>query len=152
MTSPAKCPQCTVQLNGVSVSYEIDDGANATTEYYDSLADLWRVWIDEYVSRSDIPRLIVRFEDMLFHAENVMEAIRRCVGVASEASPTAADEAPFYYEIGKSKDRGSDFVQALERYGTGKNRFRGMKRDDLAYTKTAFPDDLMELFGYAAYK
>jgi hypothetical protein len=46
---------------------------------YKSLAHVWSEWYREYLD-ADFPRLIVRFEDLIFHAPAVLEQIRECVG------------------------------------------------------------------------
>ena len=44
-----------------------------------SLAHVWTSWYQEYL-HADFPRLIIRFEDLLFHTEAVLEEIKECVG------------------------------------------------------------------------
>ena len=46
---------------------------------WSSLAHVWNSWYREYY-HADFPRLIIRFEDLLFHTEAVLEEIRDCVG------------------------------------------------------------------------
>lgn len=46
---------------------------------FDSLAHVWSKWYREYV-QADFPRLIVRFEDLIFHTEEVLREIKDCVG------------------------------------------------------------------------
>lgn len=46
---------------------------------YKSLAHAWSEWYREYLD-ADFPRLMVRFEDLIFHAPAVLEKIRECVG------------------------------------------------------------------------
>lgn len=44
-----------------------------------SLAHVWNQWYREYYE-ADFPRLMIRFEDLLFHTKTVMNEIRECVG------------------------------------------------------------------------
>lgn len=48
------------------------------SRHFTSLVDVWNSWYREYYEAT-FPRLIIRFEDMLFHPEDVVEAIRDCV-------------------------------------------------------------------------
>jgi hypothetical protein len=102
---------------------------------------MWSEWNAQYV-KSDYPRLIVRFEDNLIHAERVMELISECVGKPMQN--------PFVYHLDASKGHGnsSDFLGALSKYGRGKGRYDGLLVTDQAYAKTALSPDLLETFHY----
>jgi hypothetical protein len=46
-----------------------------------SLVEMYNEWYNEYVINTyNISRLIIRFEDLLFHTEEVIDTIRKCVG------------------------------------------------------------------------
>ena len=111
------------------------------TDLYDSLVDMWSEWNRLYLD-ADYPRLIIRFEDTLFHAEQVMQAIHDCVGVPTNHS--------YEYLLNAAKDHGrsSSFVQALQKYGTDEGRLDGLSRDDLEYARTALDPKLMHLLHY----
>jgi len=68
--------------------------AVAEPDKYDSLADMWSDWYRSYID-AEFPRLIIRFEDTLFHAEKIMEIISKCVG--------APMEIQYQYHTAKSK-------------------------------------------------
>jgi hypothetical protein len=57
----------------------VETAWSQTTRKYKSLAHVWSEWYREYLD-ADFPRLIVRFEDLIFHAPAVLEQIRECVG------------------------------------------------------------------------
>ena len=96
---------------------------NVYFDHYSSLADLWSSWNRLYFD-ADFPRLMIRFEDTLFHAEEVMHHIKVCVGL-----PTGN---PYRYNLGKSKrTKGADFTSALAKYGTHRGRFDGLYPEDL---------------------
>jgi hypothetical protein len=46
---------------------------------FHSLAHVWSSWYREYY-QAEFPRLIIRFEDLLFHTETVLDQVRECVG------------------------------------------------------------------------
>lgn len=73
---------------------------------FDSLAHVWNKWYREYVE-ADFPRLIVRFEDLIFHTEEVLREIQECVGAEWNHDhfiyPTAPAKTAAYF----GKYRGS---------------------------------------------
>jgi len=115
--------------------------------YFDSLADYWGQWYKEYLE-ADYPRLIVRFEDIQFHAKELIEVIGQCAG----AVPREDDEL-FRYVVDSAKwgaahQSKSNMISAMVKYGTDKNRFNGMTEADWVVAKEVFTPELMELFGY----
>lgn len=103
---------------------------------------MWSMWYQAYFN-ADFPRLMIRFEDTLFHAEKVMQIVNECVG-SSESEIT-----PFLYHLGKSK-RGpsSDFPTALGKYGSERGRYDGMAEVDREYARSALDANLMRTFHY----
>ena len=60
---------------------------------YDSLAHLWSEWNRAYADlAADVPRLVVRYEDLLFDTERTMATICACAG----AEPPASDTRCFF--------------------------------------------------------
>ena len=57
----------------------IPDNKNKTFIEYDSLVDLWNIWYNEW-HNATFPRLIVRFEDLMFHAEETVFKVCTCGG------------------------------------------------------------------------
>lgn len=53
---------------------------NDETVQYESMAHLWNKWNREYYDTRAYPRLMVRYEDLLFHPEQVVKEICSCVG------------------------------------------------------------------------
>lgn len=112
------------------------------SDTYDSLADMWSQWNLQYFL-ADFPRLIIRFEDMLFRQEEVTRIIGDCVGLPVRN--------PFKYRTSVAKYHGvpSDYLMALEKYSTHKGRHRGLNEYDRKYAQKALNQTLMETFGYA---
>ena len=113
----------------------------AYDETYDSLADMWSDYYGGYM-RAGIPRLVIRFEDTLFHAEKVMDLVSECLGVPMKE--------PFRYQLDASKEHGNpaDFATALAKYGRAEGRDGGMKELDKEYATVALSGDLMQKFYY----
>jgi hypothetical protein len=123
-----------VHLSPYSSNYSFYDD-------FDSLVHLWSEWYSQYL-QATYPRLIIRYEDTLYHAEKVTQLVANCSGW--NLTP------PFLYRIIKSKHHGesSDFTMALRNYGREKDRYKGMTTDDLLYANSHLDKKLMELFRY----
>jgi hypothetical protein len=118
-----------------------------------SLAHLWSDWYREYVDAKDLPRIMVRFEDLLFHTEAVVEEIRDCVGA------TWIDEEQFHYAAAPAKTHPyfarykapSSLVSAMIKYGqddSGSSRTGSMTAADLEYAAESLDADLVKQFHY----
>jgi len=118
-----------------------------TVTHHTSLPDFWNDWYNEY-SKADIPRVIVRFEDLLFYGKNVTETLCKCGGgeprrpsfvhvMASAKLGTAAH--------GSNK---TNLLDALIQFGTNKGRVHGMTASDITHTRDLLDPFLMEEFQY----
>jgi hypothetical protein len=54
------------------------------TLYHESLAAVWNEWYREYYD-ADFPRIIVRLEDLVFHAKEVVTKVCECFGGKMES-------------------------------------------------------------------
>jgi len=117
-------------------------------DYYRSLADMWSDWYLQYF-KADYPRLLVRFEDLLYRQEEVVTIVKRCIGMDDERGAGEA-KMPFKYFLRQSKYHGSptEFIDALNKYASHENRHRGLTDDDRAYAASALHPDLMRAFNY----
>jgi hypothetical protein len=86
---------------GVNVKY------NPPAEY-DSLAHYWTAWYKEYLS-ADYPRLIVRFEDLQFHAKEMIDLVCRCAGAE------AKNDGEFTYIVDSGKWGAGTFLSQCKR-------------------------------------
>ena len=124
----------------VSASY-----GEAYSQQYESLASMWSQWNREYLD-ADFPRLFVRFEDMLYNPESVMQQVADCSGL-SVRQPYRA-----MLEPSKAHGKSSGLVSALTRYGTDTGRSDGMLPDDIQYSERVLDKQLMDLFHYVPLK
>jgi hypothetical protein len=109
-------------------------------ERYASLVDLWSSYYRSYVA-ADFPRLIVRFEDLVFHAERVMDLVSQCIG-----SPMMKS---FDYSLpDRSLLAGGRYGQMLKLYATEEGRYSHLTMADLLYQKYALSPALMDLLHY----
>jgi hypothetical protein len=114
---------------------------------YDNLPEMWNKWYQDYLA-VDFPRVLVRFEDLLFFGKNVTETLCACGG--------GVPRRPNFVHIQDSAKLGTaahgnhktGLVQALIRYGNFQNRTIGMTAGDVKYAKEFFDDELMKMFNY----
>lgn len=140
--SPDRCPN----LKNASVS--ISWNSNRYYQEYDSLAHVWNDWYRGYVEAS-FPRLIVRFEDLLFwHTDEVLQAISDCVDspLMRYKSPPVISTEPVkqgeYYERIKKQ---SSWLSALIKT----NGYRDLDNaEDSALANSYLDKELMRIFHY----
>lgn len=114
---------------------------------YESLAGLWNDWYGDYIAVDSFPRLIIRFEDLLFHLEEVMTQVCECAGGSVNAdlslisSSAKGDTGPH--------SGASGLMSAIKRYGHEEKRVEGMNEPDLEYARKVLNVDMMEAFGYS---
>jgi hypothetical protein len=99
---------------------------------WDSLVHYWNNWYGSYY-KNDFPRLLIRFEDTLFHAEQVMKHVCQCGGgiyAGNDESENMfrpiVDEAKWSH-----KHSQNNLVSAIIKYGTDATRYRQMPPEDL---------------------
>jgi len=125
----------------------VDWGGNKRT--WPSLAHVWSEWYSEYVE-SEFPRLIVRFEDLLFHPEYVVDQIRQCSGADWRSDRFVYSTSPVktnvYFEQYKAQ---TGYVSAILKYGKDYGqRIRNMTDEDVEYAKDFLNSTIMQMFGY----
>jgi hypothetical protein len=112
-----------------------------------SLVEFWNDWYKSYAEAS-FPRLIVRFEDVVFHPKQITKTVCECAG--GQLDP----DRPFHFIVDSAKKGAAhgtektSYVDALIKYGTEEGRYKGFDADDLEYAREHLDPDLMRLFGY----
>eukprot|EP00536_Pseudo-nitzschia_multiseries_P011089 jgi/Psemu1/259562/estExt_Genewise1Plus.C_3620006 len=114
---------------------------------YKSLAHYWAQWYKEYLE-ADYPRLIVRFEDIQFHAKELVETVCQCAGAVPRN-----EDALFRYVVDSAKwgaahKSQTNMISAMAKYGSDSKRFTGMREADWLVAKEVFTPEIMDLFGY----
>ncbi len=131
-----------IRTNQVTVEYKKNDPG-----HYESLVGLWNDWYGDYLAIEKFPRLIIRFEDLLFHLEEVMTQICKCGGgtlINNENGMILQEKS-----AKESQTKGSNgLLRAMLRYGHGELRTDGFTKDEETYAKETLRKDLMDLFGY----
>ena len=126
----------------------IPDARGKTFVNYKSLAHLWNQWYGEWLD-APFPRLMVRFEDLIFHAEETVGEICKCGGGTLKKR--------FRYVEDSAKGQGgphagsAGFLASLITYGNRTLRMEGILKEsaDVEYARKHLDGDLMDLIGYA---
>ena len=128
-------------------TYKVWVRYNPDPRYYDSMAHLWSEWYQDWID-AEFPRLMIRFEDLIFHTESVVEQVCSCAG-------GKAYEGPFKYIQDSAKgDKqsvhkgGNGLVKSIQKYGYPANRVKSFQSEDLEYAKDNLSRDVMEMFHY----
>ena len=112
---------------------------------YESLLDVWNKWYEEW-DRQTFPHLTTRFEDLLFHGEEVTKMACECVG------GVFTDEFE-YVEDSAKMDRGvhkgaNGLVKAMLQYGDPSKRLTGFTDRDMVYASKTVNTELMRKYNY----
>lgn len=118
-------------------------------QHHDSLVGFWNDWYNDYVNAS-FPRIIVRFEDLVFHAKEVTTQVCHCAGgelkrkkfqyIVNSAKKGEAAHGPM--------EARTSFIGAMIRYGKDTHRLDSMTPEDLEYARQTLDPKLMEYFNY----
>jgi hypothetical protein len=134
------------ELGGDSVHVSIPSMAGSGE--WPSLAHVWNDYYRDYL-QTDTPRLMVRFEDLLFRPKQVLEIVKECAGAAWK------DETAFYYVVDQSKwehvrSNGpqSNLLSAMIKHGNPARRTRNMTEADLHYAGSVLDKELLRIFHY----
>jgi hypothetical protein len=106
-----------------------------------SLAHLYSAWYNQYLT-ADYPHVIVRFEDMLWHAETVLAHIAACLGTK------VADDIAHEIAPSKSHGSGTDFLKAILKSGNRTLRERALTDEDMAYAAIHLDHQLLDVMNY----
>jgi len=132
-----------------------------STEYWDSLLELYNDWYMQYYNAT-YPRLIVRFEDLLFLPDGLLKVVATCVlgNDVGEGNSTkrfrvrlrrllVSEQINLQLKASKSHGHSSDLVRAVINYGSGRGRTHNMTRQDLEYANEILSSQpLLDTFDY----
>lgn len=121
-----------------------------------SLAHYYSEWYEEYM-KADFPRIMVRFEDLFFHGEDVTRAMCNCGGGVPR--PDNWQSGQFTHDVSESAKKGvhahgdiakrtNHLVGALIKYGSFANRTNSMTIEDLVAARRYHDPEIMKASGY----
>lgn len=148
--NPLHCPNL-IQMNhrnNVTESVPVRIYYKDFIQHHHSLVYFWNDWYRDYV-HAKFPRLMIRYEDMIFHPKTITKLVCTCAG----GQMKYPDDQFIYItdSAKKGKAHGNDktgYLEALVKYGTDIHRYDGYNLDDLSYTKQHLNSDIMQLFQY----
>lgn len=128
---------------------------------HESMLHHWNDYYNEYYHQRNrmatkqynntmFPRLIVRYEDIIFHPKEVTKTACHCAG----GEMIHANDNDFVYMVDSAKKgiaHGTEktgYIDAIIKYGSNKHRWEGMTIEDLLYFKQHADAQLMDLFQY----
>jgi hypothetical protein len=123
------------------VTFTIAQTQEQHTQKHNSLAELWSTFYREYFN-AEYPRLIIRFEDTLFHGADVVKAIAHCAGLPP---PKKYD---FVVDPAKTHGRSSGYVTAMQQYRSEQVRLQGFTTHDLMYAQKTLDKGLRQALHY----
>jgi hypothetical protein len=137
------CPDFLLPKLAASVTYK------KFTNHHKSILHLWNDYYQEYLTAS-FPRLLVRFEDLVFHPEEVTRTVCECAGGSMKKG------RKFTYIVDSAKKGEAahgkiktGYVEAIIKYGSEKHRYQNYRdAADLEYVRDNIDKKLMELMGY----
>jgi hypothetical protein len=112
---------------------------------YISLLDVWNKWYEEWESM-DFPHITTRFEDLLFHGEEVTKVACECVGgVFAKEFQYVEDSAKKAVGVHTGAN---GLVKAMLHYGDPEKRLNGFTDRDRIYAKDHVNYNLMKRYSY----
>jgi hypothetical protein len=127
----------------VSVFYK---ATNITT--YDTLVGFWNDWYGDYLAVDEFPRLIVRYEDVLFHTTEVVQKICQCGGGTMKTNGTVSLLAASAKGSDGAHAGANGLLAAILRYGDPLARVEHMTKNDIDFAGSHLRKDLMSIFRY----
>jgi len=119
----------------------------ATIVKHESLPGFWNDWYNEYME-ADFPRVIVRFEDLLFYAQNVTETLCKCGGGEPRRSNFTHVFASAKLGTLAHGSNKTNLLDALIQFGSNKGRLNGMAATDVTHSRELLDPFLMKKFRY----
>jgi hypothetical protein len=117
---------------------------------YESVLHLWNEYYEDY-KNVDIPFLLVRFEDLVFHPEETITKVCECGGGMRSGKK-------FHYIVNSAKKgaaahgdmkQRTGFVDALVKYGKLEKRYKDFhSKEDLEYVRDNIDQSLMKMMQY----
>jgi len=123
---------------------------NGFWKHHESLVGMWNDWYREYFGTDSFPSLIVRYEDLLFHPQEVTETVCRCAGGSLRRDghfEFVLDSAKKGDTAHGPKEDRTGFLQALIKYGQRTTNPK-LTMHDLRYASIHLDKEMMKFFNY----
>ena len=145
--NPLHCPNLVYQNDAKRPFNVMVKYANFTTQYT-SLVELWNEWYQAYFD-APFPRLVVRFEDLIYHPRAVVQKACECAGgqLRNKFRYIVESAKKGEKQHGPQAQRTS-YLTALSRYGTKEGRYKGFQPSDMNYAGQHLNTTLMQTLAY----
>jgi hypothetical protein len=130
---------------------DVDETAFVRVKYalewqqYESLLDMWNKWYEEWEDQT-FPHLTTRFEDLLFHGEEVTRTACECVGGVFTNDFRYVEESA-KRAVGVHTGA-NGLVKAMLQYGDPSKRLVGFTDRDRRYASKNMDTELMQKYAY----
>lgn len=112
-----------------------------------SLPGMWNDWYNHYLEQ-EFPRVIVRFEDLLFYGKNVTQTLCKCGGGDPRRSKFVHVKSSAKLGTAAHGANKTGLLDAIIQYGTDNGRLTGFTKTDLEWSHKLLDPNLMEMFAY----
>jgi hypothetical protein len=129
------------QPTAVKVKYK------ETVINHKSLPDMWNDWYNHYLE-VDFPRVIVRFEDLLFYGKNVTETLCKCGGGDPRHEEFEHVKSSAKLGTAAHGSNKTNLLDAIIQFGNDADRITGMTKTDLEWSHKLLDPNLMKMFDY----
>mmetsp|Transcript_10752 Transcript_10752/g.13322 ORF Transcript_10752/g.13322 Transcript_10752/m.13322 type:complete len:191 (-) Transcript_10752:174-746(-) len=114
---------------------------------YHSIIHLWNNWNREQLE-SEHPNIMVRFEDLVFNTEHVIEQVCRCAGGTMKETFTYFSEPAKSTPGAAATTAGNWLAEAMVRYGKDSLRTKGFTKSDMQFALQNLNMNMMQRFHY----
>jgi len=111
-------------------------------DVFPSLPHFWSDFYRQYWEDSK-PRLFVRHEDLVFHAEEVIRQVAACAGMALRSN-----DLEYFVQASKRHGQATNLMAVLQKYGHEEGRYDGMTQADLKFAEHYFDSEILQAFHY----
>eukprot|EP00546_Thalassionema_frauenfeldii_P019668 CAMPEP_0178905336 /NCGR_PEP_ID=MMETSP0786-20121207/6219_1 /TAXON_ID=186022 /ORGANISM="Thalassionema frauenfeldii, Strain CCMP 1798" /LENGTH=375 /DNA_ID=CAMNT_0020576933 /DNA_START=133 /DNA_END=1260 /DNA_ORIENTATION=- len=137
---------CPSIVKGHNRTQKIFVSFGAGNQTFESIAHLWNNWNRGWYNSLAFPRLVIRMEDLLFHADKVLAKICACAG------GTMIDQFKVPLKSSKSNQLGhynheTTFLREFIRHGNLQSWDRFLHRDVVA-ARALLDKELLQIFQY----
>eukprot|EP00586_Coscinodiscus_wailesii_P017989 CAMPEP_0172513402 /NCGR_PEP_ID=MMETSP1066-20121228/252328_1 /TAXON_ID=671091 /ORGANISM="Coscinodiscus wailesii, Strain CCMP2513" /LENGTH=295 /DNA_ID=CAMNT_0013293657 /DNA_START=373 /DNA_END=1260 /DNA_ORIENTATION=- len=139
------CPEFNpVEPRSPIVEYDVHTDTTSYTLQYANMVDLWNQFHKGHFNAAH-PRLMIRYEDTIFHPKTVVKQVCECAGGIMR------NKFNFRIQTTKSHNGGPEnmLVAAMIKYGSVKMRLDGFTVDDAYFGKAQLDKELTAAFHYS---
>ena len=124
---------------------------SSPTETYGNLIDLWNKWNLSWLVDATRPRIILRYEDLLFHPKPVIQLVCNCVaGVLEDNFSNHLEQTKLPRSfLSKKKPKEMDLMSEIIESGNKIERENFLSPEELEYARKNLDETLMSLFHYS---